>query len=96
MVSNAPHIVSVSFEGIRSEVLLHSLEDKNIYVSSGSACSSNKPSISATLKSIGIDNGLLDSTIRFSFSTMTTMEEIEYAIEELKNIVPVLRRYRAR
>lgn len=94
--SNAPHIVSVRFEGIRSEVLLHSLEDKNIYVSAGSACSSNKPSISATLKSIGIDNGLLDSTIRFSFSTMTTMEEIEYAIEELKNIVPVLRRYRAR
>lgn len=94
--SNAPHIVSVSFEGIRSEVLLHSLEDKNIYVSAGSACSSNKPSISATLKSIGIDNRLLDSTIRFSFSTMTTMEEIEYAIEELKNIVPVLRRYRAR
>ena len=94
--SNAPHIVRVSFEGIRSEVLLHSLEDKNIYVSAGSACSSNKPSISATLKSIGIDNGLLDSTIRFSFSTMTTMEEIEYAIEELKNIVPVLRRYRAR
>ena len=63
----APHIVSVSFEGVRSEVLLHALEDQEIYVSAGSACSSNKPAISATLKSIGIKKELLESTIRFSF-----------------------------
>lgn len=94
--TNAPHIVSVSFAGIRSEVLLHALEDKNVYVSAGSACSSNKPAISETLKSIGVDNSLLDSTVRFSFSTMTTIDEIEYALSVLEQIVPVLRRYRAK
>lgn len=94
--TNAPHIVSVSFAGIRSEVLLHALEDKNVYVSAGSACSSNKPAISETLKSIGVDNSLLDSTVRFSFSTMTTIDEIEYALSVLEQIVPLLRRYRAK
>lgn len=89
----APHVVSVSFAGVRSEVLLHALEDKGIYVSSGSACASNHPSLSGTLKAIGIDEALLDSTIRFSFSVNTTKEEIEYAVEELKKIVPMLRRF---
>lgn len=89
----APHVVSVSFAGVRSEVLLHALEEKGIYVSSGSACASNHPSLSGTLKAIGIDEALLDSTIRFSFSVNTTKEEIEYAVEELKKIVPMLRRF---
>ena len=61
--ASAPQIVSVSFEGVRSEVLLHALEDKGIYVSSGSACSSNHPGISGTLKGIGVAQKLLDSTI---------------------------------
>ena len=63
----APQIVSLSFEGVRSEVLLHALEEKGIYVSSGSACSSNHPAISGTLKAIGVKKELLDSTLRFSF-----------------------------
>ena len=90
----APHIVSVSFRGVRSEVLLHALEDKGIYVSSGSACSSNHPAISGTLKAIGVENALLDSTLRFSFSYETTVEEIRLAAEALKELVPVLGRYR--
>lgn len=90
----APHIVSVSFRGVRSEVLLHALEDKGIYVSSGSACSSNHPAISGTLKAIGVENALLDSTLRFSFSDETTEEEIRLAAEALKELVPVLGRYR--
>ncbi|MBP5490943.1 MAG: cysteine desulfurase [Lachnospiraceae bacterium] len=90
----APHIVSVSFRGVRSEVLLHALEDKGIYVSSGSACSSNHPAISGTLKAIGVENALLDSTLRFSFSYETTEEEIRLAAEALKELVPVLGRYR--
>lgn len=90
---SAPHIVSVSFEGIRSEVLLHTLEDKNIYISAGSACSSNKPQVSSTLKSIGVRNDLLESTVRFSFSVDTTIEEIDYTLETLQEIVPVLRKY---
>ena len=91
--SNAPHIVSVSTEGVRAEVLLHALEDKEIYVSAGSACSSNKPSVSHTLKSIGLKPELLDATIRFSFCVETTEEEIDYALEVLGELLPVLRRY---
>ena len=91
--ASAPQIVSVSFEGVRSEVLLHALEDKGIYVSSGSACSSNHPGISGTLKGIGVAQKLLDSTIRISFSIFNTKEEVDYTIDVLKELVPVLRRY---
>ncbi len=90
---SAPQIVSVSFEGVRSEVLLHALEDKGVYVSSGSACSSNHPGISGTLKGIGVAQKLLDSTIRMSFGMFNTKEEIDYAIDVLKELVPMLRRY---
>ena len=93
---SAPHIVSVSVEGVRSEVLLHALEEKEIYVSSGSACSSNKPSVSHTLKSIGLKQNLLDSTVRFSFSVHTTEEEILYAVSELKTLIPTLQKYTRR
>ncbi|MCI8981076.1 MAG: cysteine desulfurase [Hungatella sp.] len=91
---SAPQIVSVSFEGVRSEVLLHALEDRGIYVSSGSACSSNHPGISGTLKGIGVPQELLDATLRFSFGMFNKKEEIDYAIEVLKELLPVLRRYR--
>lgn len=92
----APHIVSVSFDGIKAEVLLHALEEKRVYVSSGSACSSNHPGISGTLKAIGVDSKLLDSTLRFSFSVNTTAEEVDYAIEQLKVLVPVFNRFQRR
>ncbi|MDE7282656.1 MAG: cysteine desulfurase [Lachnospiraceae bacterium] len=90
---SAAHIVSLSVSGVRSEVLLHALEDRGIYVSAGSACSSNKPQPSATLKAIGIEKDLLHSTIRFSFSVFTTEEEIQYTIQTLREIVPELRKY---
>ncbi len=89
----APHIVSVSFAGIRAEVLLHALEEKGIYVSSGSACASNHPQLSGTLQAIGVKKELLDATIRFSFSVTTTVEEINYALDVLKELLPVLRRF---
>ena len=90
----APHIVSVSFAGVRSEVLLHALEDRQIYISSGSACSSNKKlPVSTVLKEAHVPKELLDSTVRFSFSSQTTEEEIAYCIEELHRIVPMLRKY---
>lgn len=92
---SAPHVVSVSFAGIaKSEVLLHALEDRGIYVSSGSACASNKPALSATLKAIGVERELLGSTLRFSFSDYTTREELEYTIGALGELLPVLRKYR--
>lgn len=89
----APHIVSVSFDSVRSEVLLHALEDKGIYVSAGSACSSNKPAASATLQAIGIKEEYLDTTLRFSFSVYNTMEEIDYCAGVLQELVPMLARY---
>lgn len=90
---SAPHVVSVSIRGIRSEVMLHALEDKGIYVSAGSACSSHKPQPSATLRAIGTEKALLDSTIRFSFSIFTTEEEIEYTLQAMNDMIPMLRRY---
>lgn len=90
---SAPQIVSASFKDVRAEVLLHALEEKNIFVSSGSACSSNKPGLSNTLVAIGLANNLLDSTIRFSFNYETSIEEIDYALEVLNTLVPQLRRF---
>ena len=91
--NSAPHIVSASVKGVRAEVLLHSLEEKGIYISSGSACASNKPAVSATLKAIGVDKDLLDSTVRFSFSVLTTKDEIDYALENFKETIEKLRLY---
>lgn len=89
----APHIVSVSIEGVRSEVLLHALEDKGIFVSAGSACSAHKPQPSATLKAMGLNKELLGSTLRFSFSVFTTEEEILYTLQQMYVMIPMLRRY---
>lgn len=91
---SAPHIISVSFDDVRSEVLLHALESQGIYVSAGSACASNKPAVSQTLKSIGVKKDLLDSTIRFSFSCETTKEELEYCFKILNEILPRLRMFK--
>lgn len=93
---SAPHIVSVGIAGVRSEVLLHALEDAGVYVSSGSACSSNHPAISGVLRGIGTEREYLDSTLRFSFSEFTTMEEVEYTLKMLRQYVPMLRRYTRR
>ena len=93
LAETAPHIVSVSFAGVRSEVLLHALEEEEIYVSSGSACSSNHPGISGTLKAIGVPDKLLESTLRFSFSMFTELAEIDFTIDCLKRLVPMLARY---
>ena len=90
---SAPHVVSVSFPGVRSEVLLHSLEEREVYASAGSACASNKPAVSETLKAMNVPKEHLDSTLRFSFSVHTTKEEIDYCIEVLKGLLPMLRRY---
>lgn len=89
----APQIISVSFEDIRAEVLLHALEDRGIYVSSGSACSSNHPGISGTLKAVGIREDLLDATIRISLSELNNIEEAKYLIDNLKELLPLLRKF---
>ena len=89
----APQVISVSFEDIRAEVLLHALEDRGIYVSSGSACTSNHPGISGTLKAIGVRDDLLDATIRISLSELNNKEEADYLIKNLKELLPLLRKF---
>ena len=89
----APHILSAGFAGVRAEVLLHALEEKKVYVSSGSACSSNHPGISGTLKAIGVGKELLDSTLRFSFGIYNTEEEADYCADCIGQLLPQLRRF---
>ena len=90
---SAPHVISVSFRGVRSEVLLHALEDREVYVSAGSACSSNKPAHRRTLQGIGLPKQKLESTIRISFCVNTTEEEVDYAVEKMKEIIPFRRKF---
>lgn len=89
----APHVINVSFPGVRSEVLLHTLEEEGIYVSAGSACAAHKLKPSGTLKAMGVQNQMLESAIRFSFSVFTTKEELDYTLQVLYDKIPVLRKY---
>ena len=92
----APHILNISFDKVRSEVLLHSLENEGIYVSSGSACSSHKSEPSYVLTSIGLDRRLIDGSIRFSLCEFTTSEDIDKTIDAVEKIVKRLRRLNLR
>ncbi len=92
----APQILSVSFLGIRSEVLLHTLEDRGIYISAGSACSSHKRKASSTLTAIGMEPAQIECTVRISFSEENTMEEVDYCLQVLREVLPILRRYARR
>ena len=94
---SAPHIVNVSFPGVRSEVLLHALEEYEIYVSAGSACAAGKKhAVSPTLTAIRLDKEQLESAIRFSFQLETTLDEVEFCIEKLREVVPKLKKYTRR
>ena len=90
----APHILNASFAGVRSEVLLHALEDKGIYISAGSACLSNKKqAVSHVLKAVGMNARNAESAVRFSFGTMNTPGEVDICLKALNELVPMLRRY---
>jgi len=95
-VEQSPYILSVGFAGVPSEVLLHALEEKGIYVSSGSACASNRKTVSPVLQGMGVAIEYLESTLRFSFSEFNTKEEIDYTLETLYNCVPMLRKFTRR
>jgi len=90
---SAPHIVGAGFAGVRAEVLLHMLEKYGIYVSAGSACSSNGHAASKTLEALKLDKSLADSVLRFSFSVYTVMEELDYTIDVLEKELPALRKF---
>ncbi|SFQ01462.1 cysteine desulfurase [Butyrivibrio proteoclasticus] len=89
----APHIISVSIKGLAAETVLNMLSSKNIYVSAGSACTSNNPHVSDTLQAIGLEKDLLESTIRISMSFMTTKEEIDYFLDTLCSQVSNMRKF---
>lgn len=91
--AGAYHILNIRVVGVKSEVLLHTLEDANIYVSTGSACSSNKKHHSSTLQALGQDSNATDQAIRLSFSRYNTLEEVDYFIEKLNESLPMLRRF---
>lgn len=93
---DAPHIISITFQGVRSEVLLHALEERGIYVSSGSACSSNKPGLSGTLLNMGLSKEDAEATIRFSLSAFTKSEELDDTVSALRELLPELRRFTRR
>lgn len=88
----APHILNVSFLGVKSEILLHALEQDGIYVSSGSACSSRKKSFSHVLQAMGRSEAELDSAIRFSFNRFNESAEIDYVVDRLQTHVAALRK----
>lgn len=92
----APQILSISVMGVRSEVLLHSLEERGIYVSAGSACSSHKRKPSATLAAMGMPKDQIESTVRLSFCEENTIEEADYFLQVMGELVPMLRRYSRR
>lgn len=92
----APHIVSAAFVGVRSEVLLHTLEDRGIYVSAGSACSTHKRNASPTMQAIQAPKQLTEATVRFSLAETTTEAEIDYCLSVLGEVLPMLRRYTRR
>lgn len=87
----SPYIVSISFLGIRGEVLVHYLEDNGVYVSTSAACSSHKKGKSHVLKSIGLNDEEIEGTIRFSFSYENNKEQIDYAVKKLKESVDEIR-----
>lgn len=92
----APHILSASFMGVRSEVLLHALEERGIFVSAGSACSTHKRKGSSTLTAMGLPADQRECTVRISFSEENTFEEVDYALGVIGELLPVLRRYSRR
>ena len=92
MDNSSSHILNVSFLGLRSEILLHTFEGKEIFVSSGSACSSNYSGKKKVLEIMGYDKTVFDSAIRFSFDSLNTMEQAEYAFKTIKEEVEILRK----
>ncbi len=87
-----PSVLNVSFLGTRAEVILHMLEDDGIYVSTGSACSSNKKGQSHVLQAMGLSFKEIEGAIRFSFSEFNTIEEMDYVLDHLKTVVKRFRR----
>ena len=92
----APHIVNISFPGVRGEVMLHALESEGVYASTGSACSSKKLKVSGVLTAMGIAPARAEWALRFSLSPHTTIEEIDYAAQRLGALHAQLKKFARR
>ena len=92
----APHILSVSFDGVRGEVMRNALEGAGVLVSTGSACASHKQKVSATLRAMGLTGEQADGTIRISLGLLNTMDEMDEAAARMKETAALLARYRRR
>ncbi len=92
----APHIMNISVKGLRSEVMLHALEEKGIFVSAGSACASHSKKESSTLKAMGASNIETDGALRVSMSEFTTMEELSETVKSLKEVIEIYGRFTRR
>ena len=88
----AASVLNVSFLGTRGEVLLHTLEQDGIFVSTGSACSSNKKGQSHVLGAMGLKHKEIEGAIRFSFSEFNTVEEMDYVADRVKFAVTKFRK----
>ena len=88
----AASVLNISFLGTRGEVLLHTLEQDQIFVSTGSACSSNKKGGSHVLAAMGLSDKEIEGAIRFSFNEFNTTEEMDYVIAKVKTAVKRFRR----
>ena len=92
----APHIVNLGFPNVRGEVMLHALEQEGVYVSTGSACSSKKLRVSGVLTAMGIPAHRAEWAVRASLSPHTTLEEIDYAVEQMGTLYATLKRFQRR
>ena len=90
--NGAPHVLNVSFKDIKAEVLLHYLENYNIYVSTGAACSSKSKNENRTLSAIGLNEKFVNGTIRISFGYFNNNEEIDYTVDKIKECVEEIRK----
>lgn len=89
-----PHILNLFFQGLKGEVLVHTLEENGVYASPGSACHSRRPEPSYVLAAIGLEDEKIRSSLRFSFSALNTDSEVEYAagkiIDSVKNLQKIM------
>ncbi|MBR5302631.1 MAG: cysteine desulfurase [Clostridia bacterium] len=93
---SAPHILSISFDGVRGEVMRNALEGADVLVSTGSACASHKQKVSGTLRAMGLSSEMADGTVRISLGLDNTMEEMEITAAHMAKMAALLAKYRRR
>ncbi len=94
--ASAPHILSLSFDGVRGEVMRNALEGAGILVSTGSACSSHKQKVSSSLRAMGLSESQADGTVRVSLGMMNTMDEMDETAAQMEKMFTLLSKYKRR